>query len=188
VPNPPLAVLLQTGQPITATISSSLASSLTASGVGSLRIQIGSHSDDISDSTTWCRLPFGMTQQHYFSPGAGGYVITVASGVGGLIYLVINEGTNLGLVQATFSNVVRAPLFIKGQTTEADWISTIRNYPAPFGEIASSKFIMTIQSSYLAAVDNPQQIAGGQAAACCHALQFDLFAELTTVNVLTQDF
>lgn len=147
------------GQPITATISSSLAASLAASGVGSLRIQIGSHSDDISRKTTWCRLPFGMTQQHYFSPAAGGNVITAASGVGGLIYLVINEKTNLGLIQVAFSGVMRAPLFVKGQTSEADWIATIRNHPAPFGEIASSKFIMTIPSSYLATVGNPKQIA-----------------------------
>jgi hypothetical protein len=155
-----VAVYQLTGQVITATISSTLASTLTTSGVGSLRIQIGSHSDDISGKSTWCRLPFGMTQQHYFSPGAGGNVITAASGVGGLIYLVIHKDTNLGLIDVAFSGVIKAPLFVKGQTTEADWRSTIRNYPAPFGEIATSKFIMTLQSSYLATVDNPQQIAG----------------------------
>jgi hypothetical protein len=101
-----------------------------------------------------------MTQQHFFSSAAGGDVITAASGVGGLIYLVISKDTNLGLIDVTFGGVIRAPLFVKGQTTEADWRSTIRNHPAPFGEIATSKFIMTMQSSYLANVDNPQQIAG----------------------------
>lgn len=42
------------GQPITVTISSTVAATLSASG-GILGVQIGSHSDNLSAKTSWCR-------------------------------------------------------------------------------------------------------------------------------------
>lgn len=73
------------GQPITVTISSSIAAALT--GTGKLGVQIGSHSDNISGKSSWCRLPYGVLQRRWFSNAADGNSVTMASGLGGLIYI-----------------------------------------------------------------------------------------------------
>lgn len=53
----------------------------------SLHAASGSHTDDISGKTSWCRLPFAMVTQRTFVPGQT--QLATASGMGGLIYLVI---------------------------------------------------------------------------------------------------
>lgn len=143
------------GQVVTVSISPTVAASLTASGVGSLTVQIGSHDDDISKKSTWCRLPFGVLASRQFAPGQA--QLQTASGLGGLIYLKVAFGTTLGPVDVTVANAIRAPFFFSGMS-EADWRAVGRNNPAPFAEIGSNKFVMTLPSSSIRALDNPQAI------------------------------
>jgi hypothetical protein len=69
------------------TISIPAAVAATVSGTGVLGVQIGSHSDDISGKTTWCRLPYGVLQRRWFTNAAGGNSVTVMAGLGGLLYI-----------------------------------------------------------------------------------------------------
>ena len=38
-------------------------------------------------------------------------------------------------IEVTFAGAYDAPYFIYGQTKNAEWTSTIRNHPAPWGEL-----------------------------------------------------
>ena len=60
-------------------------------------LQIGSHTDDLSEKESWCRLPFAMVQRFYFRSSMGGNTITAASGVGGLIYVLADWVSNVSV-------------------------------------------------------------------------------------------
>jgi hypothetical protein len=88
------------GQVVTVTISPAVAAQMTASG-GTLGVQIGSHTDGIAHKTSWCRLPYGMVQRRTFTSAAGGNVVTVTSGMGGLMYITVQwVRAVLGMIQA----------------------------------------------------------------------------------------
>ena len=76
------------GQPITVTISPAIAAQLSATG-GVLGVQIGSHTDSITGKANWCRLPYNMVHRWWFKSGDEGNVVTAASGMGGLVYIVV---------------------------------------------------------------------------------------------------
>lgn len=50
----------------------------------------------------------------------------VANALGGLVYVLVKAGATLGPLVVTLSNVVLAPRFVRGVTTDAEWKSTIR--------------------------------------------------------------
>jgi hypothetical protein len=54
------------------------------------------------------------------------------------------------------AGAIRAPRYIHGSTTSAEWVNTVRNAPAPWGEIETKKIIISTQRSALRALDNPQ--------------------------------
>jgi hypothetical protein len=41
----------------------------------------------------------------------------------------------LDAIEVTFSGAFEAPYFVYGQTKNSEWVSTIRNHPAPWGEL-----------------------------------------------------
>jgi hypothetical protein len=49
-------------------------------------------------------------------------------------------------------------MYVHGVTTLADWTTTIRNYPAPWGEIGSGKFVVATTSAALAKLDDPSAV------------------------------
>jgi hypothetical protein len=61
-----------------------------------------------------------------------------------------------GALLAT-AGAIRAARFIRGSTTNAEWVSSVRNAPAPWGEVGSSKLIISTQRSALRALDDPQK-------------------------------
>jgi len=62
-------------------------------------------------------------------------------------------------VRVDIEGAVRAPLFVLGKTSLSDWKKTIRNYPAPFGEIAGKKMILSLPSQVLRGLDDPDRVA-----------------------------
>lgn len=57
------------------------------------------------------------------------------------------------------AGAIRAPTYIHGVTSLAEWTSTIRNYPAPWGEVISRKLIISTQRSALQVLDTPNTTA-----------------------------
>ncbi|KAG2426364.1 hypothetical protein HXX76_013121 [Chlamydomonas incerta] len=132
------------GQAVTVTVSDPA-----AVGAG-LRIQIGAHTDDLSSKTTWARLPVTVSRMPVSAS-----TFQMGSPLGGLIYVLVPAGKYLGNIQFTFGNVIQAPYFKLETTDLATWSSTIRNYPGPWAELETSKFIITVPSIAIRNLTNP---------------------------------
>lgn len=115
-------------------------------------IQIGSHTDLLWNKTPWKRFPAIVRSYPIKSTQ-----MDVANAFGGSIYVTIPGGKSFGPVSVTLNNVVRAPLYVHGQTTLNEWL-TIRDYPAPWADIGTDKMIVMVPSSYIRTLDDPAQL------------------------------
>jgi hypothetical protein len=86
------------GSPITITLTAAPGGSFPAAGVtaGSttLGVQMGSHTDDISRKSSWCRMPYSMVKRAFFgrdgfTTGDTSATLVTSTGTGGLIYLLV---------------------------------------------------------------------------------------------------
>ncbi|TNE45791.1 MAG: hypothetical protein EP343_25615 [Deltaproteobacteria bacterium] len=115
-----------------------------------LSVRIGAHSDRLWGKEEWRRIPeisrvWPLIQTQ----------TKTANAFGGLLYVVVPKNSKLGTIQVTIDNAVPAPQFVLGQTKLTDWKATLRQHPAPWAELASSKIILTVPSSVVRQLDNP---------------------------------
>ena len=64
----------------------------------------------------------------------------------------------LGEIDVQISGAVSAPYFVRGVTSIQEWNEIEKNKMAPWGEIEGRNVIVTVPSSVLREVDNPQQL------------------------------
>ncbi|MFK7910930.1 MAG: M60 family metallopeptidase, partial [Akkermansiaceae bacterium] len=84
--------------------------------------------------------------------------IAIASPYGGGIYLEIPKGLVLGEVDVDITGAVRSPYFSSKSfhtTTDAEWINTERNHPAPWADFQTEKFMMQVPSSWIRQLSVP---------------------------------
>ncbi|MFN0205505.1 MAG: M60 family metallopeptidase, partial [Planctomycetota bacterium] len=124
-----------------------------AGNVKDLKIQIGCHTDDISAHAEWKRVP-EIVRSFNLNEGKNEF----ASPFGGLIYIDSRAKAGLGSVKLQISGAVEAPYFKLGETTIAEWKANIRNRPAPWAELETSNIILTIPSSDIRALDDPEAL------------------------------
>ncbi len=115
-----------------------------------LRLRIGAHKDLIWHKKTWKRAP-AITAVRSLDRGES----RVASPFGGLVYLVVPRGLAARSVSVDIEGAVEAPLFVLGKTSLDGWRSRIRKNPAPWGEVASDRMIVTVPSESLRELDRP---------------------------------
>jgi len=118
-----------------------------------LSVLVGCHTDTLWNKEEIERFPDIIRTYPIESTSTA-----IASAFGGLIYVRIPAGTNLGPIEVTFDGVVRAPLYRHGETDLEEWRNTIRHYPGPWAELASDKFIITIPTSDVVDLDHPDQV------------------------------
>lgn len=85
----------------------------------------------------------------------------IASPLGGNIYIETPFEADAGVVDIDFQNVVKAPFFSAQdhhQTTVADWQNTERNHYAPWTDFQSEKFMMTVPTGWVYAMDDPESL------------------------------
>lgn len=104
---------------------------------------IGAHTDTIWHKESWPRAP-SISRSFKLSE-----ISLAANPFGGLIYL---QGTPAASV--VVEGAVAAPRYVLGKTTQSEWLQ-IRNAGAPWGELETSKLILTLPSSVLAKLDDP---------------------------------
>ena len=118
-----------------------------------LRVRIGAHKDELWHLDSWKRFP-EITREFPLDAA-----LTKAAGAfGGLVYIDVPKDTGLGVVAMQISGAVAAPLYVHGQTSVADWRAKIRVAPAPWGELATSKVILTLPSEVLRKLDDPKAL------------------------------
>jgi hypothetical protein len=89
---------------------------------------------------------------------ATGNTLQVANSFGGSVSIIVTRLTVLGFMNITVAGGARMPYFYRGWHTNKEWQSGIRSYPAPFAELASKKFVITLPSSAVRKIDNVQTI------------------------------
>jgi hypothetical protein len=125
-----------------------------------LRLRIGAHTDRTYHLAAWHRAPEISREFKLDQPE-----IRAANAFGGLIYIEVPEGPGAAPppadaqpLQVTIAHAVRAPYFVLGKTTPQQWRDTLRSAPAPWGELATDKLILTIRSDVLRALDDPTPV------------------------------
>ena len=82
----------------------------------------------------------------------------VGNAFGGPIYVYIPAGSEYGEINLTISGAIRAPMFVLGETSDFEWIYSEKDNPAPWAELVSNNFIMTVPSSEIRNLNNPSQL------------------------------
>jgi len=118
-----------------------------------LYVRIGAHNDRLWRKTSWSRAPeicrrFAVTQTE----------TKAANAFGGLVYIEAPYDLKIGKITVTIEGAVRAPYYVLGKTDAEEWSKTIRNHPAPWGELAGRKLILTLPSKVLRTVDDPEDL------------------------------
>ena len=118
-----------------------------------LGIRIGAHTDTLWQLPKWERAP-EITRVFPIRAAR----TLAANAFGGLVYLVVPANCKAGTVSVTISHAVAAPLFVRGQTDLTAWRQTIRNAPAPWAELAGNNVILTLPSSVVRTLDDPEAL------------------------------
>lgn len=134
------------GEAIDVTIPANAASA----GLG---VRIGAHTDQLWHLNKWERFPeisiFTSLRQA---------VTRVGNAFGGPVYITVPSGSRLGRISVRISGAVQMPYFVQGETRLSDWRRSIRAYPAPWAELATKKIILTVPSSVVRDLDDPEAV------------------------------
>ncbi len=118
-----------------------------------LGLRIGAHTDHIWGHDRWSRFP----EISYATPLTA---LTTKFGnpFGGIVYITVPRGCKLGRIQVRIKGAVEMPYFVQGVTPLHEWQQTIRHHPAPFAELATRKIILTIPSSAVRGLHDPEAL------------------------------
>jgi hypothetical protein len=118
-----------------------------------IRLRMGAHKDELWHLEQWKRFPEITREFPLDAP-----VTKAASAFGGLVYVVVPKGAGPGVVPVQISGAVSAPFYVHGRTSIEQWRSTVRNHAAPWGELASSKVILTLPGEVLRTLEDPKAL------------------------------
>jgi Peptidase M60, enhancin and enhancin-like/N-terminal domain of M60-like peptidases/Cadherin-like domain len=135
------------GETITVTVPASLVNQ-------GWTVKIGSHDDDNSATTSYARMPFGVSRDEQINSTS----MQLGSVYGGTIYFVKPTTSITAVYNVSVASAIEAPRFELGQTTDADWINSLRNLPAPQAELLSSGIIISMNSSAIRTLNNPTAV------------------------------
>jgi regulation of enolase protein 1 (concanavalin A-like superfamily) len=136
-----------------ATITITIPSDKTGAGLQA-HISPNGSEDQIWNQSNWTFFPKLWRRVPLTSPSTQtGHVM------GGLVTILVPAGSNLGTFDVTVTGALPAPAFTLGVNTDAEWNSTLKNHPAPYGFIKTDKLVIYVERSQLAALTNPTQIA-----------------------------
>lgn len=122
-------------------------------------LRINSHVDSIAGHSSYARVPYNVSRSFAIDSAT----VQVANAFGGHIYLDMGgqaggASSGLGSQQITIDGAIAAPMFVLGQTTDAQWIDTIRDNPAPYAEFVSEHLAFSVPSDWVRTLDNPTQL------------------------------
>ena len=116
-------------------------------------ILVGAHSDNLWGKDQLHRHP-EIVRWWYVD----GTEMEVGNAFGGPIYVAIEPGSTLGVFEVTISNAVEAPTYKHGETDMEDWLQLNRHAPAPWAEIGSDHFILSVPSDDIRDLEGPDDL------------------------------
>ncbi len=116
-------------------------------------VVIGTYNGGLDNRKKWERYPklqrsFPIKQT----------TTAASNGLGGLVTIRVPRGAELPPQRITISGGVRAPLYIHGETTVEEWKKAIRDYSAPWAELASDRMIIALPSDHIRDLDDPDKV------------------------------
>jgi hypothetical protein len=118
-----------------------------------LGVRIGAHTDTLWHLPKWERFPEISLRRPLDST-----TVQVASPFGGALFIDVAGKQSLGTVSLRIENVVEAPLYVRGKTDLATWKQSLRNTPAPWAELVGKSVILTVPSSVVRDLDDPEAL------------------------------
>ncbi|MBK1817756.1 cadherin domain-containing protein [Luteolibacter yonseiensis] len=109
--------------------------------------------DSTFDTTTWTFFP-KLWRRVPLTQAA----TQTGSVLGGLVTILVPAGKSLGNFEVTVHGGIKAPAFVLGQTTDAEWNDGIKNNPAPYGYIRNEKLTLYLPSAQLSKMSNPTEV------------------------------
>jgi hypothetical protein len=117
-----------------------------------LKAQVGVHNDDLIDNLDQLtRIGTDLTKTFELIKDT----TDVFSPYGGLLLINISDTSSLKSIDIKVDGAVNAPYFKLGETNTEDWNKAIKNYPAPWAELATDNVILTLPSYRVRNMDNP---------------------------------
>ncbi len=117
---------------------------------GRLNARIGNLTDDIRVREAWTRFP----EISRVWP-LDAEVTRIASAFGGLLYVEVPDGASFGSIDVQVRGAVRAPWFVLDLTDPDDFAAAVRDAGAPYAELESDRFILTLPTARAANIDDP---------------------------------
>ena len=127
-------------------VSVRLPSSAASAG---LKLRIGCHTDNLHSLNANKNKQMQRFPEITKTIDLDQELVSTAWAFGGLLYVTVPGGVALGSINVTISGAFMAPLFIHGKDSLADWQARLATSAAPWGELVSSKIIITVSSSIL---------------------------------------
>ena len=118
-----------------------------------LSVRIGAHADKLWGKNSWSRVP-EITRSFVLA----GPKTPAANAFGGPIYIEVPLQCKFGRISLTISGAVEAPHFVLGKTDLQQWRDKIRHRPAPWAELESSKIVLTVPSTTIRGLDDPESL------------------------------
>jgi len=118
-----------------------------------LWVRIGCHNDRLWHKSKWHRAPEIVRRFPLNRP-----TTKAASAFGGLVYIEVPGRCKLGTLSVEIAGAVEAPLYVLGETDLKDWRETVRTRPAPWGEVAGKRVVISVPSANLRRLDDPKRL------------------------------
>lgn len=118
------------------------------------KVQIGCQTDYVGGAAVLKRAP--VVHERF---DVDSEMIEVSNLWGGLIYLVTPAKSDEGELEIVVQNAIPAPYYKSGETTVEDWVRYIRDAPAPWAEMEFENIIITMHSTTVRGVDQPDKVA-----------------------------
>lgn len=144
------------GEIVTLTVTPSDEDAKRALARGRVAVRVGCHTDQLWHLRDWQRVP-SISTRIPLVEGAN----RIASPFGGTLYIDVDNNIRLqpaSNLRVDAQGVVAAPLFVRGKTSLEDWRASIRSAPAPWAELASDKVILSVPSSSIRDLDDPEAL------------------------------
>lgn len=127
-----------------------------ADHIPGLKVQIGSHRDQLEDIPPKERLRAPIiTVEKDLKKGEN----KISNPYGGLIYIIPTEiNVPKASTKITIKNAIKAPNYVLGVTSEKEWLQWAANPKVPMAELISKKVILTVPSQYLKDVKDPKKL------------------------------
>lgn len=119
-----------------------------------LKAQIGVHEDNLNHMDYYTRHIDNLTRTFELEQTA----TTIFSPFGGLLMINIPDTSTLKTLSIQVRGAVKSPYFKLGVTSQEDWKNTIRQYPAPWAELATDKIILTVPSYRIRQLEDPGKL------------------------------